>query len=82
MPDINIGHTVHRVGNRICTDKPQDPCENKVHINPMTGLPFALSTRVDLVQTTGGAFSVGTRKVNYRTNRHPKKRRLIPGFNN
>lgn len=81
MPEINLAHTRHSVGKKICTTRPQDPCENEIHINPMTGIPFSLSTRADLIQTTGGSFAVGTQKINYKTNRHPKKRRLIPNFN-
>ena len=81
MPEVNIAHTKHSVGRKVCNGNPQDPCSNNVFINPMTGLPATLSNSVSLIQTTGSAFSVGNRKLNEKTNGPLIGRRLIPGFN-
>lgn len=82
MPSILIGHTPHRVGRRICSGNPQDPCNDNNFIDPMTGLSARLSNSANLPQTTGTAFSIGTRNLNERTNGPVLRRKLIPGFNN
>lgn len=82
MPEVNIAHTQHRFGRKVCNGNPQDPCTDNIFIDPLTGLPARLRNRVDLIQTTGSAFSVGNRRLNERTNGPLIGRRLIPGFNN
>jgi len=83
MPELNQCYLKHEPGKRICTHSPQDPCSDYVFVNPMTGIPARLANSLSLPQipAEGNAFSVGTRKLNEKTNRHSINRRVIPNFN-